>query len=132
MAEDPPASVLHFACHSCGTRLSVELSLAGLKAPCPKCGELLSAPEVEKPTSQIFEAAVSRGLRQGSVTRSVSELPRASGSATESERRQVYPTSGRMPSEDAGDNFQSLLKILGATGLVVLIVLTVTWYLKNF
>ena len=48
-------AVIQFACHSCGSVLSVPVSRAGVRGPCPMCGAILESPKDE----------VGRGSRRG-------------------------------------------------------------------
>lgn len=129
--------VLHFACDSCGTHLGVDESLAGLEAPCPKCGKILVAPVLDLPEAEIRSAGVIRGVSGGEGFQVRTPSVRAGlesrrESSSHSNNRTVYPTSGRLANEDEKDNLRVLIKILSATALVVLIVILVTWFLKNF
>jgi hypothetical protein len=136
MAGNERDSVLHFECDACGTHLGVDDSLAGLEAPCPKCGKLLVAPLSEDTTERIPSSGVTRGVSGGGgfLTRSAptdygidaARRKRSSGGS-----RKVSPNSGGIMNQDERENLKTLLKILIATALVALVVALVVWYLKN-
>ena len=50
--------MIHFACPSCGAKLRVPDSKAGVQGHCPKCGGVMVAPEPDAPP----EPSVSEGL----------------------------------------------------------------------
>lgn len=134
MARSENEPVLHFSCDYCGTHLGVDGSLAGLQAPCPKCGALVSAPEAESSRSSIPSSGVTRGVSSGEVFRPIDQpVEQIRGPAVRRRRQggNVYPTSGRMASEDERANLRILLRILVATSLVILVVVLVAWYLRT-
>lgn len=138
MANGGEGSTLRFTCSACGTHLGVDDSLAGMKAPCPKCGEVLVAPDPSSGGSRLPRSGVVRGISGGQGFRAASRerggvRRQSSGSSQDrrSESRQVHPSGGRMPNEDEKDNMRVLIKILIATALVVLVVFLVVWFLKN-
>lgn len=136
MARNEDDSVLHFECDSCGTHLGVDGSLAGLEAPCPKCGKLLTAPLPRLSGDRIPSSGVTRGVSGGKGFQTTSrprEATEEKGSTNRGERktRKVYANSGRMANEDEKENLRVLIKILIATALVALVVALVVWYLKS-
>jgi membrane associated rhomboid family serine protease len=86
--QPPSASVpekIRFAC-SCGTRLAVPGTLAGLQAKCPKCAKLLTVPAApaEPDDEQDVDSLVA-GLMTGDAV-AVEPAPRVSATAHRSER----------------------------------------------
>lgn len=136
MARKGHDPILHFECDSCGTHLGVDESLAGLKAPCPKCGQLILAPVAPEPSERIPSAAVTRGVGAGAGNQAGFRSYDSTGQAVRSEGsekvvRKVYPNSGRMANEDEKENFKVVVKIVIATALVILVVALVGWYLQR-
>lgn len=137
MARDEDDSVLHFECDSCGTHLGVDGSLAGLEAPCPKCGHLLTAPLPREAEERIPSSGVTRGVSGG---KGFQASPRSretgagsrGGNQSARKSRRVSAHSGAMPNEDEKENLRVLIKILIATALVALVVVLVVWFLKNY
>ena len=142
-------SVISFICDSCGTQLGVDVSLAGMTAPCPKCGAEVTAPSV----NELPRRTVSAGIANSGITRGISggkprvehvsatiavnsstvanqNSQRSRGSSRGAERK-VYVGGGGVSSKEEKDNLKVLLKIFIASFLVVLVVILVTWYLKS-
>ncbi len=134
MSSGEEGSVLHFTCPECRFRLGVDVSLAGLTAPCPKCGVEVTAPIVAEKRVEIPAQGVVRGVSKGALPKVVPKVGEgylSSSSGMSEQRRQIYPTGGRMPDEDEKDNLRAFFKIVTATALVVLAVSLIVWYMNN-
>lgn len=134
MARRKKGSILHFSCEWCGTHLGFDDSLAGLQAPCPKCGSLVKAPELESPSLSIPSSGVTRGISADGGLRSGMGRREAVRGASGREKRRggrVYPANGPMPIEDEKANMGALIRILVATFLVVIVVALVVWCLRD-
>lgn len=139
MSQEASDSILYFKCDSCGAHLGVDKSLAGTKAPCPKCGSIVEAIENEE---EVGEERVSNRLGRESISLpqrasrgEVREEIRGSSRRRDRDRtttgRNAYPASGRLAEEDEVHNLKALIKILVATLLVLLIASAVSWMLLN-
>ena len=137
MADPGQSSTLRFTCDECGTHLGFDESLAGMQAPCPKCGALIVAPEPKSRESRLPSSGVVRGVSGGGfqaaprdrepvMSSRGSGRRRVSSSSSGGRRRKVAPGEGSPTNE-----FQVLIKIMIAVALAVFVVVLVTWYLKN-
>ena len=127
MSDANPQSTLRFTCHECGTHLSVDKSLSGLTAPCPKCGVDLQAP------SRIPVTGVTRGvsgkagrvLEPARVRRSGSK-----GGGSGERRKTISASSGGLGKASEKEDAVAFIRIIGAIVLVILVVGLVFWFLR--
>lgn len=116
--------VIHFECDHCRVLLTVDDSLAGTIGPCPSCGGEVTAPDIFAARNKAKGDPSSQALDASSGHSNLSETP---NKAESSKRVPGPPPEVRVPRPEA----PALVKILIA-GLVVLgLILTVTWWLKN-
>lgn len=148
----PPEPLLRFKCPACGTGLGVDPALAGVEGPCPRCGVVLTAPEVARPRPpgpSVPTSGVTRSVRGGGLRGARQERPRgtmkkaspagelstaepASSELASSERRRVSknPQPKRI-SDGEKDALWQFGKVALAVVAGILIFLAVSYYLKN-
>ena len=140
MADGVQGSTLRFKCEECGTHLGVDESLAGLEAPCPKCGAKVTAPELETRKSRLPTSGVVRGVSgnggfQANTRERGASIPSGGGgggaggpNSSDGLRRSrtVVPNEGSTPNE-----VKIMINIVVAIALAAFVVALVTWYLKN-
>ena len=127
MSDANPQSTLRFTCHECGTHLSVDKSLSGLTAPCPKCGVDLQAP------SRIPVTGVTRGVsgKAGGVPESARVRRSGSKEGGSGERRKtISASSGGLGKASEKEDAVAFIRITGAIVLVILVVGLVFWFLR--
>lgn len=127
MSDANPQSTLRFICHECGTHLSVDKSLSGLTAPCPKCGVDLQAP------SRIPVTGVTRGVsgKAGGVLESARVRRSGSKEGGSGERRKtISASSGGLGKASEKEDAVAFIRITGAIVLVILVVGLVFWFLR--
>lgn len=127
MSDANPQSTLRFTCHECGTHLSVDKSLSGLTAPCPKCGVDLQAP------SRIPVTGVTRGVsgKAGGVLEPARARRSGSKGGGSGERRKtISASSGGLGKASEKEDAVAFIRIIGAIVLVILVVGLVFWFLR--
>ena len=123
-------ATLHFKCDACGVHLGVDSSLAGTEAPCPKCGALVLAPmPSQSGRGTVGSSSVTGAENLEMSYPSIDTLP---------ERRRIRKTEqggeyvpSKTDKAQLMASLKTLFKALLLISVIILIVLAVTWFLKN-
>lgn len=122
--------VLHFTCDECQISLTVDVSLAGVTGPCPSCGQSITAPSIERKPQQTSVREASPANRY----REVSGIP-SQGRVGERRKvekyRKIDPNLIGSASRRERDEVAAVAKMLAAGLLVLIVVLVVTYLLKQ-
>lgn len=123
-------NLLHFVCAKCDTHLSVEMTDSGVKAPCPSCGESITAPAKPKLTP-VSSAASLEKVKKGVDSKPVKpeakssiskETQKVKTAAITESGEPINPRSGLTKTEEEIFEFGAIVKLL-LLGLLALIVI---------
>jgi len=99
-------NLFHFVCAKCETHLSVDPAKAGAQAPCPKCGQTITAPPVNQSGVSSIEKVKNAVENKApkSETKPVAVVPAAMGNEP------INPRNGLTKSQEIQAEFGAVVK----------------------
>lgn len=141
MASSSDDQLLRFWCSSCGTKLTVEPSLAGVEGPCPKCGERIKAPQLnpepEEESKSVRKPEIPASKKQPpqKTYKKIGEdgaRPRQKKRKSRSEQSRHISASGSyFPDGNEQDSLADLGKILLSVAAVGILVVLIVWWVNS-